>query len=1192
MATMYLSTDQFKLSSAWRVEWDDTYHRIITVPPSTASTFRTFQASALPAGSVVQQAIMRVQHTSAWTGGTVWAAGVQHTEVDRQIEVTNLFQHDQQGVFADFAVEFKWKANGTAGVTTNGIKYSGTTINAQIEVTYTAGEGREFDPEAYHEAAIADDRQIKTRMMIYYPDGSSQPVGDDMIIGWEINEGNDSGVLLGTCSSARLDLTLANPEGEWFLGGSMRKYRELYGAKITMEIGLLVDGEWIYNPAGTYVNEEFSGAENEPAMQMSGYDEMGNALESEFHDALTYPATLSDVLAEVVRNAGIGVEGVLATNRTAVIPKKPDWGDKCTIRKALSFVCAAGGSYARVTRQGSIGISNAWKETPLLELGPENYMGNDYDERIFTFNRIVITPRGAQNSDTTIQAAVSAAVEELPSNTLYIDDNPLFVQGQQIAQTMANNLRDTLNGAVWANMRLRWRGNPSIEIGTRIQYTDTGNRIKTATIMAQKMAWDEGFDSTAICLIDTHEITKTGAVTGGGMIDTKKIALEGIGGQAIASQAITTRHLTANAVTADNIQAGAITAEKIDAGAITTEKLDAEAVTAEKIDAGAITTDKLDAQAVTAGKIASNAVTTGKLAADAVTAAKIAAGAIEAQHFSADALTAINAEIQNADISYAKIKDANVENLITKDAIADRYYIDKLQVRNLQVIEQTVGNLVVKASNGNYYRLDVGNNGAVTSTQVTVTSGEIAAGVTNTGRSIIETDLTVSDLAASNIKGANALIDKLTAARISVDELFARDATIGKLQTTDISSNTSLQTYVADRLDFTVGKLPFVNPNILLAADTDVATTGYPTIRYDPYVDAVTGQEATLVVGEQYTFTVRLQTQSAAAGNVMLYTSGGYVQLVSIPLYSEGTAWATYRGTFTFNGYGTQRPDDHQLRVYCTPQGRPVRIQWAKLEKGDHATDFCLSPAEMKNSGISIKPDSLNIYSSGTMNIASDGKMVIESGAEGRINLNDGSISTKNLNAQELTVGGKQVGVNAFMLSLPAVFTQGASSAPAGHGFLWLNASGSSYSSAQTRGATSDGYLPRTFTLDAPENTLSAGTFTYTCTCAITNRQGSNPATITPNITVKITNKSSGANVSFAFDQVTVRKWESKNLTKTVTTTVNLFGANAQFDAECTFTRSGGTTGTPDMDSGVDIVLTATKQNAGGAQSVTVQYVP
>lgn len=438
---------------------------------------------------------------------------------------------------------------------------------------------------------------------------------------------------------------------------------------------------------------------------------------------------------------------------------------------------------------------------------------------------------------------------------------------------------------------------------------------------------------------------------------------------------------------------------------------------------------------------------------------------------------------------------------------------------------------------------------------------------------------------------ASGLSTRLTDAEGDISTL-EQTATSLSARVTDAEGNAAQAILTANEAVVEVGNLPFVNPNILLAADTDVENTRYPTIVYDPYVDAVTGQEATLIVGEQYTFTVRLQTQSAAAGIVLLCTGGGYVNLVSIPLYSEGTAWGTYRGTFTFNGYGTQHPEDHQLRVYCTPQGRPVRIQWAKLEKGDHATDFCLSPAEMKNSGISIKPDSLNIYSSGTMNIASDGKMVIESGAEGRINLNDGSISTKNLNAQELTVGGKQVGVNAFMLSLPAVFTQGASSAPAGHGFLWLNASGNSYSSAQTRGATSDGYLPRTFTLDAPENTLSAGTFTYTCTCAITNRQGSNPATITPNITVKITNKSSGANVSFAFDQVTVRKWESKNLTKTVTSTVNLFGANAQFDAECTFTRSGGTTGTPDMDSGVDIVLTATKQNAGGAQSVTVQYVP
>ena len=106
--------------------------------------------------------------------------------------------------------------------------------------------------------------------------------------------------------------------------------------------------------------------------------------------------------------------------------------------------------------------------------------------------------------------------------------------------------------------------------------------------------------------------------------------------------------------------------------------------------------------------------------------------------------------------------------------------INKLQVTNLQAVNATVGGLVIKASDNKYYRLDIDENGELQHTEVAPTSAQIAAGAMGTG-AIIETDLTVQDLAAANVKAINALIDKLTASRIDVNELFARQAFINKL---------------------------------------------------------------------------------------------------------------------------------------------------------------------------------------------------------------------------------------------------------------------------------------------------------------------------------------------------------------------------------------------------------------------------
>lgn len=286
-----------------------------------------------------------------------------------------------------------------------------------------------------------------------------------------------------------------------------------------------------------------------------------------------------------------------------------------------------------------------------------------------------------------------------------------------------------------------------------------------------------------------------------------------VNASAIATGAVTGQHMQAGTITAREIEANSITADKIASRSITTELLVAGAVTADEIAANSISTEKLQALSVTTEKLAAQSITTEKLAAYAITAAKIAANTITADKIDVDDLAAAfatvdvlnaaiatisEATIESADISVANIKDLTAENFIAHDAVTDRYFIHKLAVENAQMVQATVGELIVKASNGNYYRLDIDEYGVLSPTQVTnLTNEEIAIGVTSDGRStIIETDLTVADLSASNMKAINALIDKLTAARIDVDELFARQATITQLNTVDIRGNTYLQMMV------------------------------------------------------------------------------------------------------------------------------------------------------------------------------------------------------------------------------------------------------------------------------------------------------------------------------------------------------------------------------------------------------------
>lgn len=258
------------------------------------------------------------------------------------------------------------------------------------------------------------------------------------------------------------------------------------------------------------------------------------------------------------------------------------------------------------------------------------------------------------------------------------------------------------------------------------------------------------------------------------------------------------------AINSDDLATGAVHWIHLDAASITeltTEQLEALQANIHTLIAGSITADDITTGSLTADLIAAGAITSTKIAAGAIDATKIDANAVSAINALLGTATITNGYIDNAVISYADIKAATAESLFARDAITDKYYIDKLAVNSAQMAYATVGELIIKATDDHYYRLDVDQYGAISPTDVTndLTSAEINAGVTSNGRSaILETDLTVQDLSASTMKVLNALIDKLTASRIDVSELWARQAFINQLMVTDISSNTYIQSTIGN----------------------------------------------------------------------------------------------------------------------------------------------------------------------------------------------------------------------------------------------------------------------------------------------------------------------------------------------------------------------------------------------------------
>ena len=308
-------------------------------------------------------------------------------------------------------------------------------------------------------------------------------------------------------------------------------------------------------------------------------------------------------------------------------------------------------------------------------------------------------------------------------------------------------------------------------------------------------------------------------------IDWRHIS-EGAASQIITNSLIAAKaqihELIAGSITADDIATGSLTARVISSGAITSDKIDANAVTASKIAANAITSDKIEANAITSekinagaivsAKIAANAITADKLDANAVTASKIAANAIQASHISTTDVDAINArlgianvaraEIGAADINYLQVKDLDAESAyfgqaVIQEGLANKLFIPRLSVVYAQIVAATISDLVIQATNDQFYKLDVDMSGNVTATRVSPSAQEIEDGHTSDGRTIyLGTDIVAEDLNTTNIYASHALMDEITANIINVDQLFAREATISKINAMDLSSNTYIRSTI------------------------------------------------------------------------------------------------------------------------------------------------------------------------------------------------------------------------------------------------------------------------------------------------------------------------------------------------------------------------------------------------------------
>ena len=269
--------------------------------------------------------------------------------------------------------------------------------------------------------------------------------------------------------------------------------------------------------------------------------------------------------------------------------------------------------------------------------------------------------------------------------------------------------------------------------------------------------------------MELGSVGKTLANTG---ITTWQIPV-GFSGSKIASGTIGNAALQTDIIAARHIQSKSISTEALQAGVVTAEKLAANSVTAEKLAAGVIDAEVINATTAHINEIVAGNITSDRLYSALASFVVLAAG--------------------TASFDTAAIKNLLSEALILNEGIADSMYITNLAITSANILNATLGELVIKGEDGLYYRIMVGSDGAIRTEAASVTEEEASAGVTAGGNQIVETAINVQDLNAETIRSQSAIIeeiftDALTAGKITAAEAMLATATIPTLYATTITA--------------------------------------------------------------------------------------------------------------------------------------------------------------------------------------------------------------------------------------------------------------------------------------------------------------------------------------------------------------------------------------------------------------------
>lgn len=597
---------------------------------------------------------------------------------------------------------------------------------------------------------------------------------DDIITYSFDSQIGSEGLPLGSAESANFSLEISN------VG---RKYTpaQFDNAEVHMFVGIKTGADYVYSDFGVWYVENSSAPEQSVSISLSGYDALATRFEAEFEDDKSdYPCTIGDIVNIACLAAGIKLKTASFPNAALTVSNMPKWEDGTTLRDVLSFCAVCAGGYVRIARNGQLEIVG-FGDGQTYELDPDMYQEFTLNGgTAFKFNAIEAMLK--DDAEEYTRYAVDGDISDNATNTIQVEYNPL------LTDSIMKRVVSELTGIEMDAGSLTWCGDPSVQCTDYINVTMLNGEQHKIMVTSQSFTFDGGLSVTENCdLPAINSVSSPTYSTSTNMYDArgnlKATRISGLSTKVISATSAHFNNLTTDTAEIDVLTSSLIHAVNLLAGKIDAKTLKAESITAAQIAAGAITADKIKAGAIDADVIKAITAEINRIVAGQITTAELYSAMANITVLAAGTATFKRATVEHL--------VANLFNL-TGSAVMEDVFIHNLKIAYAQMVSASIGNLVLQSSDGKYYQIDVSQSGQVTASQVYPSAAEEENGVFGETRPIIATQMTVDEMNASTIKAVSMLVNKIDAAKIDTDELFAREAFITKLTTSKIVGDKSL----------------------------------------------------------------------------------------------------------------------------------------------------------------------------------------------------------------------------------------------------------------------------------------------------------------------------------------------------------------------------------------------------------------